>query len=77
MVVDRNKGQRSEELVAGVLSEKTQEFWMWVEQWLPQVVTVPATMVKEVVCHVYLTLEQELNLHDFSPRLDANSTSQQ
>lgn len=57
MVVDRYKGQRSEELVAAVLSEKTQELWIWVEQWLPHVMTVLATMVKEVVCHVYLTLE--------------------
>lgn len=57
MVVDRYKGQRSEELVAGVLSEKMQELWIWVEHWLPHVMTVLATMVKEVVCHVYLTLE--------------------
>lgn len=72
MVVDRYKGQGSEEL-----SETMQEFWIWVEQWLPHVVTVLATMVKEVVCHVYLTLEQELNLYDCSPHLAANSKSQQ
>ena len=58
------------------MSEKMQEFWNGVEQWLPHVVTVLATMVKEVVCHVYLTLEQELNLYDCLPHFAANSKSQ-
>lgn len=69
MVVARYQGQGNEVLVTEVLLGRMQDFWSWVEQWLPRIVIVLDTTVKEVVCYMYLTLKEELNLHGFSPHL--------